>query len=332
MKSGYIPKNITFYCQKQQHKITVSHTNTVLEDIFSSFPVDTDKHTDTARKWALGYNSNSLDQPISYQYENSPVKNVRITGVDSRHNTFVYKAVVYDKFYIDLAPDEVLDIMQNSNITNGIIGCDMIFAKVRSTVKLIRVGGPIYNDFVEKETTEPIKLKDLKPGNYYKSARGWITYISDLPFCGMSTESKYYNNRGYNFEKIKATTNSNGFITSLTEETLKQYATNEFLIREDKEYVSLIQNYYFYFNTTTLPDKTSKTKIWHVKEIDFKIFQDILDNLESLYITEDQIKRCDKYLELVYNLTNILGTQDKVTNPNFKIAIDFVNELLKKDS
>ena len=330
MKSGYIPKNITFYCQKQQHKITVSHS-TVLEDIFSSFPVDTDKHTDTARKWALGYNSNSLDQPITYQYENTPVKNVRITGVDHRHNTFVYKAVVHDKFYIDLAPDEVLDIMQNSNITNGIIGCDMIFAKVHSTVKLIRVGGPIYNDFVEKETTEPVKLKDLKPGNYYKSTRGLITYISDLPYYDISQKNEFVSGVGYVFGNM-IVSKKNKCVLGRDENSLKNFLSNDFTLSEHNKIVSLNGEYNLYLYPEDLPDKTSKTKIWHVKEIDFKMFQEGLDNLESLYITEDQIKRCSLYLELVYNLTNILGTQDKVTNPNFKIAIDFVNELLKKGS
>lgn len=331
MKSGYIPKNITFYCQKQQHKITINYTNTVLEDIFSSFPVDTDKHTDTARKWALGYNSNSLDQPISYQYENSPVKNVRITGVDHRHNTFVYKAVVYDKFYIDLAPDEVLDIMQNSNITNGIIGCDMIFAKVRSTVKLIRVGGPIYNDFVEKETTEPVKLKDLKPGNYYKSTRGLITYISDLPYYDISQKNEFVSGVGYVFGNMTVS-KKNKCVLGEDENSLKNFLSNDFTLSEHNKIVSLNGEYHLYLYPEDLPDKTSKTKIWRVKEIEFKMFQEGLDNLEALYITEDQIKRCSLYLELVYNLTNILGTQDNVTNPNFKIAIDFVNELLKKES
>jgi hypothetical protein len=327
MRIGYIPENITFYCQAEKLNINVEHTNTVIKDIFNSFPIDPVKDAATAKKWAIGYGKNSLDQPIQFFFKNEPIKNVKIVQSEDRYrgNT-VYKAIVRDRFYVDLSSETLMDIISNSSIVNGVIQCEMVFVK-QNSMKLIRYGGAVYNEFVKKEIATPIKISDIKPGNYYRTNRATFAYLSDKQCVEINIEEQW---KAGQVIKTKKYFDKFYFASEIG---LDNLATQEISINEDKhnnDYVTLyLNNKYFYFSNSNyyVPDQTSKAKIWHVGEIDSSIYEKILENIDSLIITEEEISNCQQYLYLVYNITKILDIQETTTNEKFKFAIDYVNKM-----
>lgn len=99
--------------------------------------------------------------------DNLPIKNAKIIG---QHSVFIN-----DKYYAPIEKDLVQDLIVNSKISKGIIKADLIWAYVGKKIKLVPIGGSVYNKIVNydrRRSLPRIKKTDLKVGHIYTTPGG----------------------------------------------------------------------------------------------------------------------------------------------------------------
>lgn len=207
--AGNIPENVLYVCNKKLMDVKVKKSDTVVDDIFNSFPVDPLKKNtvQTARKWATGnrwsHQTTEYLPEIEFTHPNTPIFGVKIVSFDHRQTDTTFKAIVHDRFYVDIKIKHLMDVMSNSSITNNVIGCGMLWIKLGSQMSLVRDGCDEHEElkklFTNKEGKKidaliPIKTKDLVVGSVYSNKHTNFRYAGKIDkFVVFNNCSEQYN-------------------------------------------------------------------------------------------------------------------------------------------
>lgn len=131
-----------------------------------------------AVEWAEKNNKTILVKQIKMQ--NAPIEKVQIVGINKRYEGGrAWKAIIDDKYYVDLREGSLMDLLFDNGIKKGAI-CNkkLIWAKMGSELKLIPVDSIAYKEIkklddekAKKSTKEKFLLKNLIPGSVYSSKK-----------------------------------------------------------------------------------------------------------------------------------------------------------------
>lgn len=205
--SGNVPESIVYYFSGDivnrfkfdDDNDSKSGTNTNVTPAFCSDATNT-KTRETGERWAKSYQCGFKEGMIVNHIEkkNVPISNIQIIGLEHRGNGGRAYKVIADGYYFDLREDILLDILMHSSVSNGIIKCDLIWCKVASEMKLVRVGSDIHNALIkvtEVKKRGKIKMSDLVPNTVYKDIKG-VEFIY-LGRCSVTDVYGHYNNSDY---------------------------------------------------------------------------------------------------------------------------------------
>jgi hypothetical protein len=170
-----IPENITFYGSREM----VAYENEVTGEEYpiaiSAWPKDTKaKISSSVTSWQkkINYgrqedNTNNFIKSRNSIVKNEPFTNMIVPDFAKRdRGGKVFKAIIHDKFLVDLPIDTLNEVIAGGKIENGRITSPMIFAVANSAFRPILVGGRMHND-IQMEAMKPIKPKDLEVGKIY---------------------------------------------------------------------------------------------------------------------------------------------------------------------
>lgn len=166
-----IPKTVHLYFNKSRHR----------PEGTPIFPVDPEKPSTitTAISWSGGAsNSESVDFP------NEPMP-IEILYSESRgYNGKVLKVRVAGKWTMDFRVDDCMEAIKYGTAGHGIVP-DMVFAKVKSQMKLISIHGPTYKSIKETEFVKKIKPtvyqgSSIVVGRVYASSTKRLLCISNV--------------------------------------------------------------------------------------------------------------------------------------------------------
>lgn len=138
-----LPTKILYVCQDPID--VVNRKTGITIRARPAFPVDPNKTgtINTARRWA-GNPKNSQDKYIAkveFEEDNNPIEKVFIYSYEHRKDNLVFKVVLNDKYIVDFRPEQVLDVMSNGIIDKGNVDDKLVWAKVGSTMTLVREAG-----------------------------------------------------------------------------------------------------------------------------------------------------------------------------------------------
>lgn len=152
-----LPKDVVYVCKSTPDSYKQTGTSRIFPNILEAFPVDASntKGLETAERWAKGQYSVKKDPVIKENHSNAPMHDVIILDMETRaQNGKVYKALVKNRYYVDLRPDVVLDLMVNGSIIDGVITSPMVWVRGPGGMKLTRVNSPQY---IESESPKSTK-------------------------------------------------------------------------------------------------------------------------------------------------------------------------------
>jgi hypothetical protein len=117
---------------------------------------------------------------------------VRVVGLERRlEGGRAYKAVLpFGDFYVDLREDVLLDTLLTVGVEpGGVLNGEYVFGKVRSQMKLVRVGSDLHEVLYEsmrRAEMKPIGKDDITYGGVYETKSG-TKYLC----CGMVSTVEY---------------------------------------------------------------------------------------------------------------------------------------------
>jgi hypothetical protein len=204
--SGNIPENITILTKGEKEvsfqwddfqsteKTTLTVVPAFVSDSTNKKTLETGRRwAKTARrKWDSATNKYIETEPILYEVDrlNHPMHGCQIVNLEHRgEGGRAYKVITTDQYYVDLREDVLMDIMMYSQIDKGTINCDLIFARVGTEMKLVRVGSELHDQLIERtEVRKQKPLKELKPGYRYETKGGdvriFLGFVNTEEFIG----------------------------------------------------------------------------------------------------------------------------------------------------
>jgi len=107
---------------------------------------------------------------------NLPMKDLRVVQLDIRGNGGrAYKVVTKENYYFDVREDVLLDTMIKVGIRpGGILNGEFIWARVSSSMKIVRIGSALHNKLIqstEKSKMKKVNARNLVPGTIYSNKR-----------------------------------------------------------------------------------------------------------------------------------------------------------------
>lgn len=218
---GSIPEKIT-YVSAPEREVNVGcewdiswhnspdEPKTVKEKVLPAFPVDStdDKTMKRAVDWASrgtwDHTTNTVIKQTHavMEVENKPIKNVKVLSLEQRgEGGRAYKALI-DKFYIDLREDVLVDTLLQSGVEpGGILKGEYVWAKLRSQMKLVRVGSELHRlikEFDSKKDIKPVGKRDLEVGGVYQDRKKdkaiFVGYVNSVAYKD-EDPMPYYNRR-----------------------------------------------------------------------------------------------------------------------------------------
>jgi hypothetical protein len=276
MTTGSIPKKISYVYSAS--KIINNMT------VYPAYPVvDGNPRTLlSAKSWAenqkrqydtkTNIHSVSNDLVMVDTFDNNEIDNVRIVDLESRGNGGrAYKAIINDKYYVDVRENVILDCIQNTSIIDQKLSGKFKWVSSKS-MNLLRVGSNDYKDMVDadrRRNMKCLKIKDLKPHTIYANKKGiktlFIDFVDSIIYSApyndpnpkisqinankhMLIQSLYFaNNFNINFDDIKLNNNSIDFVEEVETITL-----DDNLIKNIKEYYeNLLEKYILDYSKQT---------------------------------------------------------------------------------
>jgi len=163
------------YISKPEEEIK----KTLLRPTFIS-DQDNPKSINAGQDWAEGpyyCKTENMGGIEKTTYFNNPIENVRINSYEERgRGGRAYKAIIRDKYYIDLREDVLFDtIMEKGIDRGGILRGKFIFAVIGSQMKLIRFGSSLHKEVMKVDKlrdNKRIPIKDLVVGGMYSGKSG----------------------------------------------------------------------------------------------------------------------------------------------------------------
>ncbi len=187
----------------------ISNKITVLPSYCSDS--DNSKTLETGEKWAKGYatwcvkTKKYIYDPVTkISRTNEPINGVRIVSLEKRsQGGRAYKVVTKEGYYFDIREDILLDIISNSSITKSVINCDLLWCKIGSEMKLIRVDSDLHKHAIESQEIKnagPIPANKLIAGRIYENRKGEkLLFLGnctvDLVIDGSNGNYKYSNSK-----------------------------------------------------------------------------------------------------------------------------------------
>ena len=114
--------------------------------------------------------------PVIEETDNIPITNVKIIGKSFTNvGSFIYQALVDDKYLIDLCSNVLLEASINIGINKGKLKGEYIWAVRNSKMTLIRIGSEAYNmlvEFTQLKLLPILKHSELEVGTVYKNRKG----------------------------------------------------------------------------------------------------------------------------------------------------------------
>lgn len=151
------------------------------ESVYPTYPTDASDENaiSKASQWAdhAYENGNRITVEVKkHEVENEPVKNIRLLSLELRsQGGRAYKAVIDDQFYVDLKEDVLMDaLLQTGVMPGGKLQGEFIWVKLRSQLKLVRVGSELHRlvlEFDSKKDTKPISKNELEVGGIYQTRK-----------------------------------------------------------------------------------------------------------------------------------------------------------------
>lgn len=205
---GFIPDKVTYVCAPEREvlvgcKWDISYyeqDKNIREKVLPAFPVDSsnEKTMKTAIAWASqpgykyvnGQHTTITNTHTSYETENKPIKNVRVLSLEERGNGGRAYKVMIGKYYVDLREDVLMDVLLQTGVSpGGILNGEFIWAKIGTSMKLIRIDSELYGMIAEshaKKDLKPLSKTDLEIGGVYqdkkKNTAIFIGYINTTVF------------------------------------------------------------------------------------------------------------------------------------------------------
>jgi hypothetical protein len=175
MFKGSLPHKIDYISSKSMTKIEEYYEDTqelfFVVKVYSTFPVEHGKSLDSAKSWAGDGHRHIL-------LDNTPLKNVRVIGLDIRGNGGrAYKVLIDDKYYVDLREDVILETILTVGIqAEGKLNGEYVWGKNGAQLKLIRVDSELHQQYIkgttDRKTYSEIKGADIVPGGCYLMKSG----------------------------------------------------------------------------------------------------------------------------------------------------------------
>ncbi len=153
------------------------------------------------REWARSYRHAGVSKEFTVPNTPNFTADTRIVGLEKRaEGGRAWKVVVKweDETYLfDLREDTLLQEILGPGIgEGGAIKSPLVWGKVGSQMKLIRVGSDIYTELVEAnkvDKTKPPKATDLKVGDVWESKNGdRAAFLGWVSIIEMDHEPGYY--------------------------------------------------------------------------------------------------------------------------------------------
>lgn len=201
MKIGYIPTHLKYYCKPEQpvgfdwDDVGIQDSEIKSIQASSVFVTDRDnpKTQATAQRWAdvnewemdpttkkrvkSNKNATVIDVP------NDPITNVRIVDLHVRGNGGrAYRALINDKYLVDMREDVMLDAMINCGMDkNAILRGEYVFALVCSEMKLVRIGSLLHSKMIESTAfSKKSTIDKLEIGHIYRSKTKTCLYLGQV--------------------------------------------------------------------------------------------------------------------------------------------------------
>ena len=213
MRTGYIPKVLTYVCQNEK---TIECNRWWREDLgvsedFPAYPLfvvdqDNEKTLDTAMSWAK---RDDKEPVVLKNILNTDIHNVTIVALEIRSEggraykaTFEYKGKT---FYVDFREDVLLDCIREVGIQpGGILNGTYIWGRVGSQMKLVRVGSVLHQELIRstrlREKGAGLKKKDLVLGGVYRNRQGEdFLYLGDVSTTEIQECGYYAGPRGLGY-------------------------------------------------------------------------------------------------------------------------------------
>lgn len=178
-----IPDEITFYCQNDLVNCVNDVTGLEYGLVSNSWPKDPKTNNQAAITWSknryANQNNNNILKSRVYTLPNKTIHDVKIVDISYRsQNGKCFKALVHDKFLVDMTPESLMDVISNGEIKDGVIKSPMIFG-VAKKLSLIMEGGKFHDNIIFNDLKN-IKPKDLKPFHIYEDLDNYFLYFGNI--------------------------------------------------------------------------------------------------------------------------------------------------------
>jgi len=186
---GNIPENVT-YIYSDPKTLSCFWEDDALhggwegQEVIPAFCSDSSnaKTMETGKRWAEGgYWAQKKSAVQETHRKNDPIKGIKIVSLEARGNGGrAYKVVTPDNFFFDVREDVLMDTMLEAGMDKGgILGGEFVWAKVRSEMKLVRVGSALHKALIGATADRSLKkigYGDLQVGHVYvgKGAKKYV--------------------------------------------------------------------------------------------------------------------------------------------------------------
>ena len=150
-----------------------------------SFMVCDNSNQETMKKWCKShdYDGKSKEEVI-HKFENVSQSGFKIVGIDGRWSSDREWIEIIDPrgFKLQIRVENVLNILLNDKIENGLIYGEYIWCKYHHTNYLVKVNSTDHKEAIKntkRAQLKPIKKKDLIFGHMYKNKAG-----EESVYCG----------------------------------------------------------------------------------------------------------------------------------------------------
>lgn len=321
MVSKRLPENITFYCQSIPSKLINEVTEEDYGLVLPAFPKDAKGKNDTAISWAKGYYrkepNHNIKSGLAYTGPNDDIYNVAIVDISYRgQGSKVYKALVHDKFLIDISVECLFEVLSCGHIENGRIKSPMIFGVARNKLSLILKNGKYHKDILFQEAKD-ISTKDLVKFNLYENLHSKHIFFGKFPYTSIDLE--YKDERvGYCYTRKVAC----GIFKKVD-----NVFVNDIVSTKDIQKPTYKTNGHLSYN------RLNHTKTFSVKLDNgpFNVeehYSDYLKGLEEQSFVNFDVWNNSHHIEFAYNLIKALGYTPK--SDELKRMIAFVDSLPSK--
>lgn len=293
--SKKLPENITYYCQSIPSKLINEVTEEDYGLVLPAFPKDAKGKNDAAISWSKGYykrdENHNIKKGLVYTGPNEDIYNVAIVDISYRgQGSKVYKALVHDKFLIDISAECLFEVLSCGHNENGRIKSPMIFGVARNKLSLILKNGKYYKDILFQEAKD-VSTKDLVKFNIYENLKSKHIFLGKIDYTSLELV--------YRDEKVGYYYTSK--VPCGIYKKVDKVFVNDYIVGDEINKPKLKYNGHFSYNSLT-----------HTKNFSVKLdngpfdvvdhYSTVIEQLEEQSFVGLEIYNNLHHLEYIYNL------------------------------